>query len=116
MGFWLEAVFGIPCGLRDKVRQLAQQAERVAASVHDNRHAFLTKTKRRKKGRLRQPRAGAAAGERWTDQDVFSKQEWNPVQRMSDEQVECGRPLEQFQASSAHDAARGAAARCFKGQ
>jgi hypothetical protein len=45
----------------------------------------------------------------------FSKQEWNLVQRIGSEQVEHGRPLERFQASSAHDAARGAAARCFKG-
>jgi hypothetical protein len=71
MAFWLEAVFGIPYGARDKVRQLAQQVEWVAASTRDNRHAFLTKTKRRKKGRLRQPRAEGAAGEGWTDQAVL---------------------------------------------
>jgi hypothetical protein len=115
MAFWLEAVFGIPYGARDKVRQLAQQVEWVAASTRDNRHAFLTKTKRRKKGgsdsrvqREQQARGGLI-------KRFFSKQEWNLVQRIGSEQGEHGRPLERFQASSAHDAARGAAARCFKG-
>jgi hypothetical protein len=116
MAFWLEAVFGIPYGARDKVRQLGQQVEWVAASTRDNRHAFLTKTKRRKKGRLRQPRAeGEQQARGGLIKRFFSKQEWNLVQRIGSEQVEHGRPLERFQASSAHDAARGAAARCFKG-
>lgn len=61
MRFWLEAVFGMPYGARDKVRQMGQRA---GWDCDRALHAFFDagETERRKGG-SGPPHAEAAAGE-----------------------------------------------------